>query len=191
VTGLPSVSQDPIQAGDPTRLAALLGQAGQTSLWGPDDLGAILAHQLRAPLLFDLQRVSAGGDGTAAGPAPDPWAEAAARQIRSFGDLLAHPAPPRALLVMTKAFAKTADAGGGGGAPPVLPPEVASVLYFAAIAAALVHLGERISALDDRAMAAGMTWVLGRTWLAAELRPLLIQVQTLLSLGRDPSETGR
>ena len=181
MTGLPSVSEDPIHHGDPSRLAALLGRAGEPPPWGADDLAAILAHPLRAPVLFDLHRVPGPG-----GAAPDPWADAAARQIHSFGDLLAHPNPPLALLVMTKAFAKTADAGD---AP--LPGEVASVLYFAAIAAALVRAGERITALGDRAIADGTAWALRQPWLAAELRPLFAQAQDQLDRGTDRQETGR
>jgi hypothetical protein len=162
-------SEHSIHHGEPSRLAALLGRAGEGPEWGSDDLASILAHQLRAPLLFDLHRLASARGGGAAGTPPDPWADAAARQIHSFGDLLDHPTPPRELLLMTKAFAKPADEGGA----PALPPEVASVLYFAAIAAALLRLGERITTLDDRAIANGLAWTLSRSWVGPELRTLL------------------
>lgn len=53
----------------------------------------------------------------------------------SFGDLLSHPNPPEELLKATKDFAKTCRLG----PHKTLPPEIASALYYASIAAALVR----------------------------------------------------
>jgi hypothetical protein len=148
------MSNDLIGGAEPERLASLMGPIPDVG-WDPQDFPAILDHQLRAPLVFDGTRVA---------PPPEPAGQARDHRIRSFGELLAHPSPPRELLLMMKSFAKDSDVGG---AP--LPQEVASVLYFAAIAAGLLRLGERITTLDDAALRQGLEWCCARPWLTKEL----------------------
>src|SRR4051812_3064316 len=101
-----------IQHGDPIRLAALLGRAAEDSpRWLAGDLGEILAHQLRAPLMFDLQRARPD-IGTPARVARDPFGRPNGTEIHSLGELLVHPSPPLALLRLAKEFAKTSDEQG-------------------------------------------------------------------------------
>jgi hypothetical protein len=158
-----------IKDGDPSRLAALLGQAADDSpRWLADDLADILAHQLRAPLLFDLQRIRPTTTTHDPRAEPDPLGRPDGPEIHSLGKLFGHPSPPLALLRLTKDFAKTSDAQPGS----ALPPEIASMLYFAAIAAALVRLGERITALDDRALGDGVRWALAQSWIDGQTRSL-------------------
>lgn len=152
------ISSDPsssLDRTDPRRLAALFDTgdaAGPACAWESADLGEILRHQLDTALSSVLGRSGAGP-----GPAP-----------ATVGALLADPAPPVALLWGMKAFAKSADARPDG----PLPREVATALYYAAILAALVGGGERITELDDAALRVGTEWALRQPWLAAELRPL-------------------
>ena len=51
-----------------------------------------------------------------------------------------------------------------------LPGDVASAIYYGAIAAALVRWEEKITGLNDQAMAAGFKWVCGQEWLDGDVR---------------------
>jgi len=157
------LSKYPIQHGDPSCLADLLGRASDDApRWLGDDLADIISHQLRAPLLFDLHRIQPEA------PTADPLGRPGGPEIHTLGELFTHTCPPLELLRLTKNFAKTCDL-----TPDfALPSEVASVLYFAAIAAALVRLGERITALDDRGIADGINWALSQSWIDSTLRSL-------------------
>jgi hypothetical protein len=155
---------------DPRRLASLFQAEDEAAggvaacPWGPDDLGEILRHQLAAPILFGpdpaADRPTGAGPG-GAGKAPVP-------PLSNFGDLLTHPAPPLELLRLTKEFAKASDTR-----PQCpLPKEVATALYYAAILAALLRHGQRITELSDRSLRSGAEWGLRQPWLPAQLRPL-------------------
>ena len=134
---------------EPGSLASMLEvgwEAGPT--WGERDLAAVLQHQLAAPVVCDLG--PAGADATA-----DPRAG-----IRTFGDLLHHPAPPVELLVLAKDFAKASRADPHA----ALPQEIAAVLYFAAIIVAR-RCGVRISQLSPEEIGAGAEWALAQPWV--------------------------
>ncbi len=134
--------------------------------WSAAELGAILRHQLAAPLEYDLRTIAPGGgqtisDMTAAitiGPRPN-----------SFGDLIRHPAPPLDLLRLMKDFSKAGRDSGS------LPPEVSTVLYYAAIAVALLRQGNRITELDDRSLRKGIEWCLVQPWMDSDLRSVLTE----------------
>src|SRR5688572_25842910 len=97
---------------------------------GDADAGAILRHQLDAPLA-ELEFA----DAPAALPAADPGPP-----LQSFLDLMTHPSPPQLLLRRVKEWAKRGmEQHEGDDAFPV-PREVAGVLYYAAIAVALARL---------------------------------------------------
>jgi hypothetical protein len=129
---------------DPRRLADLLEREPDAArVWTADELAAVLRHQLAVPLHLDL-------DGAADDEA----------MRRSFGDLLADPHPPVNVLDRVKLFAKAARTRADGG----LPPEVATVLYYASIAAADARCGRRITRLADAALREGYEWVLAQPW---------------------------
>jgi hypothetical protein len=87
---------------------------------------------------------------------------------RSLGDLLAHPAPPVQLLVWTKDWAKVQR-----DRPDVdVPVQVALALYYAVIAAADLHAGQRITSMDDEHLVSGYLWALKQSWLDAVTREL-------------------
>jgi len=149
---------------DPHALAALLDAGSDDDrIWNPAELEAILKHQLSAPIEVDLVslerhlaarlRLAASSQGLL---------------LRSFGDLLHHPHPPLELLKLTKDFAKACRLSRGG----PLPREIATVLYFASIVAALVRCRRRITRLDDANTRQGVEQCLAQSWLDAPTRRL-------------------
>jgi len=54
-----------------------------------------------------------------------------------------------------------------------LPPELATLIYFASLAAALVRCGVSISRLPGRSMLEGWKWALAQPWLEPALTDLL------------------
>jgi hypothetical protein len=162
--------------------------------WGDGEMADVLRHQLGAPLLFDLGRSgpdrNAGGGERPAGPQGSAT-PAGAPPIASFGDLLRHPAPPVELLILVKEFGR---AGRAGRAAPIgaeesegiggtLPPEVGTLLYYAAIAAARVRHGRRITSMGDDDLRNGVEWALQQPWLDGPTRELFRQWHEALSQG--------
>ncbi len=148
---------DRIHESDPGRLAELMG-AEDRPIWGADEPGAVLEHQLDAPLVPALP-----------GSAAVLSRADAADSFRTLRELLHSPAPSVELLRLGKEFAK--ENRRLREAP--LPPEVATVLYFACVVAALVHAHTRITSLDDDDLREGLLWALGRSCLDASMRALL------------------
>ena len=125
-------------------------------LWQTDEFGAILRHQLAAPIRIDLdnlERLAARNINTSA--------ESSGLALKSFGDLLEHPHPPIELLGIAKNFAKACRISPRGH----IPSDVATVLYFACIAAALTRCWSRITGLSNAELADGFRWTLARPWL--------------------------
>jgi hypothetical protein len=150
-----------IRQSDPTRLANILEFAQSDRPWQPGELSAVLRHQLAAPLEFgpDL-----GMNGTVPPIAlkesrPDPGTPG--QSLVSIGDLLRHPHPPIGLLEQLKAFAKAQAID----PHHVIPHEIAAVLYYAAIFAALLRCDRRITDLDNESLQRGLAQFLECTWL--------------------------
>ena len=149
---------------DRRQLATLLDLSPDADrLWRDDELGALLRHQMTAPMQVDLINLERG-----LALKVRNLAEAQGLTLKSFGDLLAHPNPPVELLKITKDFAKACRLSPHS---PV-PHEIASVLYFACIAAALVRCRRRITGLTNDALTEGFRWVLSQPWLDAPTRAL-------------------
>ena len=153
----------------PTADASLLARmmelkSDEGALWDTDDLEGILEHQLAASLEADLADLRPGLParleelGAADGP-----------PIATFRDLLEHPRPPLELLELTKQFGKRCRSNPDG----PLPDDIATVLYLAAIAAAMTRCGTRITKLGDEGMRHGLQWALRQPWLDASMRELL------------------
>ena len=167
-----TTDQSAVLATDPQRLATLFDLAPDDErLWRDDELGAILRHQLTVPLQVDLINLERG-----LALKVRTLAESQGLTLKSFGDLLTHPHPPVELLKITKEFAKACRLSPHS---PV-PREIASVLYFASIAAALVRCRCRITGLTNDALADGLHWVLARPWLDAPTRTLVEESLQLL-----------
>lgn len=157
---------------EPSRLANLLHLSDEPEqVWHPDDLAKMLQEQLTAPVEYDLTRL--GG-----GPASGITAAARAQGllVRSMRDLLGHPNPPAELLEMTKRFAKAAREQPDS----PIPREIATVVYFASIAAALARCGKRITDLDDSSLRTGFAWACEQTWVDADTRALISEASRLL-----------
>ena len=87
---------------DRRQLATLLDLSPDAGrLWRDEELGALLRHQMTAPMQVDLINLERG-----LALKVRTLAEAQGLTLKSFGDLLAHPNPPVELLKITKDFAK-------------------------------------------------------------------------------------
>ena len=140
--------------------------------WEAEELGEILEHQLAARLECDLADKS---------KQVSEELEAAEKSgVKTFGDLLQHANPPLELLKLTRRFAK----GCRTQPDAPLPDEVATVLYFLSIAAALVRCGSRITKMDDKSLRYSLDWALKQPWLDEASRGLLREGQeTIDALG--------
>ena len=155
------MTEEGLQTAHPSRLAMMLKVEG-VDRWRPDEMAAILRHQLSSQLESDL----AGVDRT--DPATSPM---------TFGQLLHHVRPPVALLERVKLFAKASKIRATG----PLPPQVATVLYFASIVVARLRCDARISGLDDDAIRKGTQWALAQSWLDQPTRTLFEEAAARLS----------
>jgi len=150
---------------NPQLLAQLISLAGdRRASWLPEDLSAMWRHQLRAPLDFDLAETAPDARATivhlsTAGGAP----------LRTFADLLNHPAPPLELLRFAKDFAKIKRADANAG----FPKEIATALYYAVIAAAQLRHNERLTELGPDALRYGLNWTMQLEWLDDQNRSML------------------
>ncbi len=125
--------------------------------WGGADLKAMLRHQLASPVSAVDQ------------DSPAPPADAGSEdEGETFGALFACAAPAPETLAAVKDFAKRSQLD----ASHLLPEPVATVLYFAALAAALVRCDRRITRLDDQALRTGFTWTTEQAWVDVMLRRL-------------------
>jgi hypothetical protein len=165
----------------PKSLATLMAQGAERAhLWRADELGAIFRHQLSAPILVDL-----GGLDAATAARLKMLSDAQSLLLKSFADLLLHATPPIELLRLAKDFAK-ANMDHPEGA---LPKEVAAVLYYASISAALTRLDERITQLKDPDLERGIRWAKDQPWVDKQIQELLVQGLNKLS-GAGPGSGG-
>jgi hypothetical protein len=146
-------------------LAALMSTSDESSpLWRADELAALFRHQMSAPVLMDL-----GSFDPRTAEQLETLTAAQGLLLSSFADLFDHPAPPLALLQLVKDFAKANRDHPESG----LPREIATALYFASIAAALVRLDKRISQLPEAELQRGLRWTQEQRWLDEKTRALL------------------
>ena len=158
---------------DRKQLAQLLDlEPGAERIWASEELGAILKHQLSAPLQVDLINLEQG-----LAVKLKNLAESQGLLLKSFADLLYHPNPPVELLQITKQFAKSCRLSANS---PV-PHDIASVLYFASIVAAMVRCRRRITGLDNEEVRSGIDWALALPWLDKPTRSLFQEGQEFLN----------
>ena len=157
------------------KLAALLATGEERArLWRADELAAMFRHQLSAPILVDL-----GSFDPRTASRIKNLSEAQGLLLKSFADLFSHPSPAKELLVLVKEFAKANMDHPESG----LPTEITTALYYTSIAAALVHLGERISKLSDTDLQNGFRWAQQQAWLDENTRALLGEASKKISTG--------
>jgi len=159
------ISATNIEGSDPELLAKMMDLTpGSERVWHPEELGAVLEHQLRAPLGFDLGNVDQNTRSKLGS-----LAESEGLLLKSHADLLFHPHPPVELLRMTKDFAKALSIHPGG----PLPREVALVIYYASVVVALLRCRARISQQPDALLRDGLSSLVDQTWIGDPLRSLL------------------
>lgn len=139
-------------------LALMRHGAGRQPLWTDDDLSAILRYQLASPAI----RFTAAAKETppAVGPSGD----------QTLRLLLTAASPDIEQLKAVRASAKAARKRESG----PLPGPVATVLYYTAIAAALVQGGRKITSLTNCKMREGFAWCASRPWMTDSLRATLV-----------------
>ena len=145
--------------------------ASAERFWAPDELGQILTHQLVAPLAVDLQVVGRVEAARAA-----ELGQFASPRIATFRDALLHPRPERTILATIKQFAEVELHS----REKSLPHVVALLLYDAAIVAARLRCGARITSLPDPKLAESVTYLLTEAWLEPAVRDLLAEGLVLI-----------
>jgi hypothetical protein len=155
------------------QLSALMASGEERGpLWRPDELAAIFQHQMSAPVLMDL-----GSFDPRTATQLKALTAAQGLLLSSFADLFNHSNPPIQLLQMVKDSAKTnLDHPESG-----LPKEIATALYYASIAAALVRLDKRISQLPDADLDRGLRLTREQPWLDEGTRSLLAEALKKIS----------
>jgi hypothetical protein len=144
------------------------------AVWPAEDLQAMLHHLMRAPLDVTLST--------------DPYqqyaiatlAETSAPAPRTFEELFHHPRPALELLRILKSFAKRSR----GNPRSTLAPEVCLLLYYVAIALALVRHGQRITRLTEDELRNGLSWLTRQPWVDPLSRNLGTEALAYLRTGR-------
>jgi len=132
----------------PSQLALLMGLDDAQTLWSENDNAAMMRHLLESPLPGSCSELSAAA--------------------QTFGSLLAAHHPNVEHLRHVKEFAKSRRMNPQGD----LPEDIATVLYYAAIAAARLRCSHSISQLTVAELREGIDWALARNWLPDPLKHL-------------------
>jgi hypothetical protein len=132
------------------------------ALWPPADLGALFQHLCSLPLAQACESL----DGNYTAP---PASFLAGKDVRTVGELLSHPQAPLEALAELKRLARNSARREASD----VPSEIATLLYFASNAAALVHHGQRITKSGDEVLRYGFGLVRDRPWLDERMRSLL------------------
>ena len=150
---------------DTERLSRIMALSDRPEdLWSDADLAAIFKHQLSVTIVDALVNI-----GVDARKALDAQGLAEVPLSLTFGQLLQDPQADAKLLDLAKRYAKASSHH----LEYPLPAHVAKALYFLCIAAAIVHRGKRITALDAGALSNGLEWAANLPWIDETTRALL------------------
>jgi|SRR5579862_1517660 len=149
----------------PTHISNLLRLSEDAqALWRPDEMPELFEHLLSAPL--ELERKP----DTTEKPREYGQATNAIGSPRiTFGGLLHERTTNLDLFMSAKEFAKRERSNSSS----LLPKPVATVLYFAIIAAAIEQHGKRITELGDKELKDGLRWSEAQPWLDQKTSRLL------------------
>jgi len=125
--------------------------------WTDRDFGPMIEHQMKAPLAGDLGQLL-----------PDINDTLSETPIRTFRELLCHPHPPASVLRLVKDFAKQLLRS----SQYAYPEQVATVLYYASIAAAETRIQTKITNLPRSEIHKGYAWSRAQSWIPEDLRRL-------------------
>jgi hypothetical protein len=155
-----------IQPDHTAALAAIIAfDSDGRAIWPAQQLRAALHRQLVSTLSERQQLEDAG--------------QSAHPPIETLGQLLHHPRPPMKLLWLAKEHAKLSREDPHS----PLPPEVALLLYYGSIAAALLRHGQRISRLSDDDLRGGFNWSARQEWVDEPTRLLFLEAMAMLRSG--------
>jgi hypothetical protein len=147
-------------------------QPDRDTLWSEAELTQLLNHQLRQNLSKVLNEL---GESVPIQP-KDSAAAYSDKPPATLDELFRHPAPTLKTLDAVKRWARRAVRDDAG----QLPTEISSLIYFAAIAAALVRCRARISKSDDATLRFGFEQQLTRPCANSFLHTLIRQAMTQL-----------
>ena len=156
--------RDVNQARPQTLVTLLSLGAPDQSPWGADELEVVLRARLAAPLLDDAAPAVIG----TRRPELESAMASAAPPVETLADLMHHAAPPMPLIQFLKDAARAARQDPDA----ATPVDVSVLLYFAAIAVALLRHGTRITSLPDAALREGLAWAGRRPWADRRTRSM-------------------
>ena len=160
-----TLSESGISITQPGKLASLLNfntSDDVGGVWRDEELAALCAHQLLAPLEADLDMSDIVADD---------------EDASTFRDFLMSPRPDFGVLVRAKDYFKRQGQNRDSG----LPANLAAVFYLACISTALVQLNQRISDSTDESVVKKIRWACGLPWVDAMIVELLPQAEAFLS----------
>lgn len=173
----PDADSSSIEDTSPRVMAEMLRLASSPSVtWSEEDLTGIWRHQRQQPLddLFSDREWNEAVESLAI-------RSGRIEPVETLADLIAEPQPPLEMLDALKRSAKSHSRDQTSS----LPPDVATVMYFTAIAAALVRLNQRITRSDDEVIRYGLQLILEREWLDEETAELFREARARLEGGKD------
>ncbi|HMF15511.1 MAG TPA: hypothetical protein VKE94_24525 [Gemmataceae bacterium] len=151
------MTEPDLQGTDPRILARFLDvEDAPRRLWSPEELGAILRHQLDSSVQLDLETLGAP---LASRLQALPVAHQPGRL--TFRDLFQLADPALELLNLVKLFAKASRVRGES----VLPAEIATVIYLTSIVLARLRRERRITEQSDESLLYGIQWVIDQPWV--------------------------
>jgi hypothetical protein len=161
---------DELDDSQPALVARLLETAAEKEpTWTAEDLRGMLRHQL-AMRLADIDLKA----DTAALVTPP---QSAVAPLVTLADLFRHGAPPLALFEAVKRYGRKHVHRPTSS----LPDDIASALYFGAIAAALVRHNRLITTSDHELLRYGFDSSLARAWIEPPLRELFVAALSCLA----------
>ncbi len=146
------------------------------------DPSSNLSDALSELIAFDAQGRAIWPAKELAGKLEEPLGELdedlnCSNEIQTVRELLEHPNPPIELLIRVKDLSKRRPRD-------LFPPEMALLLYYGSIAAAMVRCGKRITKLRDEDLRNGFSWAVKEQWVPETICELFRQGITQLSSGR-------
>jgi DNA-directed RNA polymerase specialized sigma24 family protein len=152
---------------NPSLLARLFGvDDGREAIWESFDLKNLLARLLATPLAEALPGIDRRAIAAAARSVPG-----ATPGSLTLSEVFADPMPSVELLREIKEWARRSTRAQDS----PLPADLASLLYFASIAAARLRRGQWISKLDPSLVHKGLEMLLARDWVGEPFRTLFRQ----------------
>lgn len=144
---------------------ALAVGSGVSTSWRRTEFGSVLQFQMDAPLVLDL----ATSDDALRGEL-EQLVDESDPSAFSLKDLFFHARPSVSLLIRVKNFAKAMRFDDRHR----LPPEVATVIYFAAIAVAKAKCSSMITELADADLRSAKEWIETQEWIDEPLKRLIL-----------------